>query len=367
MAIPSIIDSMKSRAKSDITQLVLSNNMIRKELGTFFPESVILNTKYEIVAVGKKVCNILGFHESELKNQPIRKITIADHIDELLKDILNYGFFEEYLIEFKTSKNISIMFRISGIHLGLISDINNLIILNLYDFEEIKQLHNQLEAKSLEIDAFVYQSAHSLRGPLASIKGLINIFNMSKDKTEKDFLVGKMSECADILDNRLSKLVDFSEKNKVVFKQSLSLKETCEKVRSVTKVEGPGPPIRFKQKLIYPETIINNGELILDALNNIVTYLLQQTMLEKSELIFSGSSNNAFSEFEIRTKGIRVTKAQKDKLESLNFSVIEILKEPDYSNLYAVKKIIAKLKGKICLNFTKSRDCCLYILIPNAA
>ncbi|HWZ21971.1 MAG TPA: hypothetical protein VNW06_04920 [Cytophagaceae bacterium] len=357
---------MKSRAKSDITQLVISNNMIQKELGTFFPESIILNTKFEIVAVGKKICTILGFNEKELKHQTIGRITITNHIEDLLKDILIHGFFEEYLLDFKTSKGVNITFRISGIHLGLISDINNLIILNLHDFEEIKQLHNQLEAKSLEIDDFVYQSAHSLRGPLATIKGLINIFNMSKDKAEQDFLISKMSEYAEILDNRLSKLVDFSEMNKVDkgFKQLITLKEICEKACSV--IEDAVPQIRFKQKLTCPETIINKGELIIDALKNIITYLLQQSRAEKSEFMFSGSSNNAFSEFEIRTRGIKVTKTEKEKLESLNFSITEILKEPEFSNFYAVKKIISKLKGKICLNFTKSKDCCIYILIPNA-
>lgn len=357
---------MKKTNEPDITRAVLSDDKVRLELGNIFPDSIILNKQFQIEAACKKICKQLGYSDSELIGLPISLLTSEGDLEPVLREKLHTGFFEECALVLKTRKCQPVTYTISGFYLGLISDIDDLIVLNLKNAEEVKMMHNQLEAKTHEMDDFVYHAAHSLRGPLATLKGLVHLAQICEDKAELDWLTCRMSVFVQRLDDKLSKLINYAESDKGAefAPVPISLATLGDKLRAFVEAENSVPSIRLFLQLRDSETMIERGDLVYGILFNIFSYCLQQNRTENSELFLGGSSNSAFLEFELRTKGIQISTAHKEKLESVNFGYVEVLNETEFASLYAAKKIIQKLKGRICLTFPNPNEGCVYMLIP---
>ncbi|HZI25050.1 MAG TPA: histidine kinase dimerization/phospho-acceptor domain-containing protein, partial [Chryseolinea sp.] len=88
---------------------------------------------------------------------------------------------------------------------GLISDINNKIILIVKKTEVVATIENP-ENTRIEIDQFIYRAAHDLRGPLATIKGLIDLIKIRENNDELDRLIQLVDSHANVLDERLFQL-----------------------------------------------------------------------------------------------------------------------------------------------------------------
>jgi PAS domain S-box-containing protein len=357
---------MEHHTKTDITRSVISAGNMRKELTNIFTDSIILDNASHVVSISKKISEFLGYSDIELIGRSMFTLLADQKEESLLAEKLQTGFFEEWPVQLRTLGNRGVMYSVSGFHLGLISDIDDLVVLKLKNLEEIKQVYDKLEAKEHEIDDFVYHSAHSLRGPLATLKGLINLSQVCEDKAELDALIYKMAVFAQRLDDKLSKLINFAESGKApdIETTKISLKSLGDKLRAFVERESIAPSIQFVQDFHDPNELIEKSDLVFGVLLNIASCCLQQARKEESELFLKSSVNQSFWEFELRTRGIKITQVQKEKLENVNFGYVNILNEPELANLYAAKKIVLKLDGSIRLSFPSSEESCVHILVP---
>ena len=89
--------------------------------------------------------------------------------------------------------------------MGLISDINNKIIL-IVRRPQLVSTTRYPENTKIEIDKFIYRAAHDLRGPLATIKGLIDLIKIRENNDELDRLIQLVDSHANVLDERLFQL-----------------------------------------------------------------------------------------------------------------------------------------------------------------
>lgn len=357
---------MKSNVKIDITRSVISSDTMRRELSNIFTDSIILDHAYCLVSVSDKISSSLGYIDSDLIGRPISTLLAAQHEAGLLSERLQSGFFQEWPVQLTTAQRGSVMFSMSGFHLGLISDIDDLIVLKLTNLEELRLVYDRLVAKEHEIDDFVYHSAHSLRGPLATLKGLINLARICDDHTEMQLLIQNMDVFAQRLDDKLSKLVGFAKSGKIPDISSSQTTLSClgDKLGVYVSRESVMPTIYFEQHFHDPEALIDKSDLVFGILLNIVSCYLQQGRENNSRIVLSSVLNNTFMEFRINTKGIWISDTQKKKLEDVNFGYVNILNEPELYSLYAAKKIIQKLEGHINCIFPDSEECSVQILIP---
>jgi signal transduction histidine kinase len=69
------------------------------------------------------------------------------------------------------------------------------------NFQKLMEVNNELKT-------FIYRASHDLRGPLSSMKGLINIAKFDNDPLQLSKLIGLMDTSADKLDNIVVNLVE---------------------------------------------------------------------------------------------------------------------------------------------------------------
>lgn len=143
----------------------------------------------------------------------IARITIKDilhlvHPDERKRMLLqcyramkkgNYFRSTLRVVNQETGKEIHIQFsaRVKGsLNGNYISRLQATII----DITELKTLENMLQERNEELKTFVFRASHDLKGPVSSIRGLVNLAKENRNDREK------ISRFIELMDTSISKL-----------------------------------------------------------------------------------------------------------------------------------------------------------------
>jgi light-regulated signal transduction histidine kinase (bacteriophytochrome) len=334
---------------NDITDTIISVSDIRQRLGSIFPDSVILDTHFKILSVSENILEATGHTLQELKGKSLSSFSKSKGLQRIIKHKLKGGFFEEQPFRIRCKTNEWIHFKISGFYLGLIAgEINDVIVLRFKNIEEVIRMHDKLNEKIRDFDNFVYQSAHALRGPLATIKGLINLAKTASTIDELKFLNSQMEVFSERLDDKLHRLICFTESDQEFepMETHLSLQSICSALKEDVREASIDFPVNFEYSANIP-MLLKKGEVFLSLLRNLVLFLCQQPKEIGNALALDVHTKPAVVELVIRAKGFALTESLREKLMNANFGYYEILYCPELTNCYAAKKIIFKLKGDI--------------------
>lgn len=190
-----------------IENSLISEEDIRNKLPSIFTDSIILDSNFNMAVVSKNVLDLLDFRSNELHQKGINYISGKFDFRGFLANALLSGFFQEQYIELFSKSNRPVLTIVSGFYLGLISDINGYIILRLKEADEFQKINREIEAQRMELDNFIYRAAHDIRGPLATMRGLINLYKLKNDEFDIDHLIHLIDHQASELDEKLFNLV----------------------------------------------------------------------------------------------------------------------------------------------------------------
>jgi hypothetical protein len=76
----------------------------------------------------------------------------------------------------------------------------------LENINEIESLNRRLEQKNTEFKEFIYRTSHDMRGPIATIKGLVEVAKMENRSPELNIYFDKINKVTDRLDTLLEHL-----------------------------------------------------------------------------------------------------------------------------------------------------------------
>lgn len=191
-----------------ISNSIINNDFLERNLINIIPSSILLDANNDIKSVSKEVCQFLRFSYHDLKGKNISDVLATkDHeIEKELKQMRLEGFFKPKKITLQNKYKKNIEAEVSGFYLGIISDFSEYIIIGIRDVEKLKTYQSLLEEKVDEFNELVYRTHHDLRGPMATIKGLVNIADYYKDVDEFNKLFKLIGNSTDLLNDRLSNI-----------------------------------------------------------------------------------------------------------------------------------------------------------------
>lgn len=198
---------------SDITRLVISMSEMMDKLNSILADAVILDLDLAIAALGRDVETLMGVSSEEMRGEQFANLCVGTEIRHRLEEKLRPGYFTKLDANLWTRRGGPCEVTLSGFYLGLISDINGYIILKIKLKENGAYEKSELFTKKRELDTFIYRAAHDLRGPLATIKGLVNLLKIRKTDLEVDHITNLIEVHADKLDDRLFKLLYMANDN----------------------------------------------------------------------------------------------------------------------------------------------------------
>ncbi len=147
---------------------------------------IIFDNDFNIQFVNAKTCQLLHHNQFDLIGQPINILFPKSQqrfLNRLLEDIL----FEEHLYnretQFKLKERKSLPVSIS---LSVLKNNQNSTgyLLIAKDIKQLLLATDALKQKNKELKTFVYRVSHDLKGPLASISGLLGLVEQEKESVE---------------------------------------------------------------------------------------------------------------------------------------------------------------------------------------
>lgn len=289
---------------------------------------------------------------------------VGPGIQPMVTDQLAKGYFENALLQFVTRSKINIVVNCSGFYLGLISDINGYIVLTV-KFSDDHVLQKELIRKTQELDSFIYRTAHDLRGPLATVKGLINLLKMRDDDSEVDEFIRLIDVHAEKLDDRLHKLVYLSETHEkaVPSKGLLNLDSLSDTLRETVKNNYSG--VELSISIAAQEEIRGvNESLITSMTNNLLLYVLSLPVEMECSIRICFSVNAGLLKVEVDGLGFYASEQVRKGIRQSSFVYNDMMSYPLLVNYYAAQKLAIQLSAIIEVEFRTSFDQHIQVSVP---
>jgi|GEM_PF-1990939 len=350
--------------KKNIERTVTSSPSFDHRIASLFSDFAILDVAFNIISLSQNILNATGYTSSEVLHQPLSILSATSDFKTLLEDQVRPGYFEEHQFELRSKSGEVLSYTISGFYMGMAEDISRLIIIKFKLIEEIRQAPREHDLVA-EVDEFIYTTSHLLRGPLATLKGLINLAHDPRSLKDMPYLLEQMNVFAERLDEKLHQLIYVAESDKSQKPaESLLINSIFQTLSSSVQEASIDFPVNFHCHVSDRQQVIEKGELVLSMLNNLVLFFCQQSKTEHNLLLFDALSSSSAIEIMIRSKGFLFSESLVEKMEHVNFGYSQLLNFPELINFYATKKIMSKLNGNVQFMLIASDEMVVVMTIP---
>jgi PAS domain S-box-containing protein len=243
--------------------------------------------------------SLLGFSPSELTHMTLEAFLEMVHPEDsartsaevqyMVKNQLPY----QNEVRLRTKDGSYRWFQDSGI--GKSDEAGNLrvVIGSIIDIHERKLAEekvlqqNELLAKAnQELDHFVYSVSHDLRAPLSSILGLTSIYPMSKSQAEKDDVVRMIGDRANVLDDFIREVLDYSRNSRLDLRlQPVLVWQLVDEVLAgLAHMEGYRS-VDIRVEIPADLTVVTDPERLKVILSNLMTNAIHYRDTGKSSFI----------------------------------------------------------------------------------
>jgi PAS domain S-box-containing protein len=230
----------------------------------------------------------------------------------------------------------------------------------------LKRQNEELTKINSELDRFVYSASHDLRAPLMSVKGLLNMIKIDKDKAKLDMYLNLIENSINKLDNFITDIIHYSRNSRMdimpskidftaLVKESIeSLKymDDAEKVKSIVSIEDSVPFYSDHSRLLI---IFNN------IISNAVRY---HDKWKESFLKIEIAVSDDKAAIHFADNGVGIAEEFLDKIFKMFFRASYESKGSGLG-LYIVKSTIEKLNGKVAVKSKLGEGTQFFIEIPN--
>lgn len=359
---------------SDISGVVFSMNGVMDRLNDILADSVILDLGLGVAALGRDVEALLGISTEEFRGEDLSKLCADASVRVRVEENLKSGYFHGLDANLWTRRGESVTVTLSGYYLGLISDINGYVILKVKQKrDDDSVLRSELHTQKRELDTFIYRAAHDLRGPLATIKGLVNLLKIRKTDVEVDELTSLIEVHADKLDDRLFKLLYLANDDGLyddgkgcvdfeVLKETIltTLKDNCQLDKAIVGFHAPSALLCQV-----------NDRAIIRLVRHVILHIISlpvSNATQDNQLVMDVQARvfKASLQIKIRAQGFLTTDPIRQVIRQPTSLYNDLLSHPLLFNYYVAYKEASLLRGSLQVDFIDETHQQIEITIPVA-
>ena len=352
----------------DISRALISEQIINDHIPAIFINSIILDNSFTIRVISDNVVQMLGYTNPELRGKHLNTLSDGRDLEDTLRKQLTNGFFDDEHLTLVSRKGSIISMNITGFYLGLVTDINNRIVLMVkqgHDAETIKAKPAESES---EMDKFVYRVAHDLRGPLATIKGLINLMKLRQSDWEVDHLIQLIDAHATQLDDRLFHLVYLTQTEYHHQEEGRELNFNRLETRLRQVIERNA----FIDFLEFDFTSPKEGGSTINS--SIIWTISEHLLLHMLSMQPSSSQSKICYQIRFEAEYIRITLSavgfgslvDLDAAITNQFTYTDLIRYPQLTNFFAAHKLASQKQAKLKINSYKTGKQAIVVKIPLA-
>jgi nitrogen-specific signal transduction histidine kinase len=178
-----------------------------RKLAYMFPDYLFLDKDYVIRLAGRGVEEMLDYNHGSLRDQGISFLSDADDLKSSIMIQISENFFEWRSYTVRSKRGDSVQVELCGLKIGTPAISISPIVIRM------RWSRNHLESTTHpEVDKLTYWIAHNLRGPVATIKGLINLAKDPCDAIELSSYLNYMARETQRLDEKIRLMVRLAGK-----------------------------------------------------------------------------------------------------------------------------------------------------------
>lgn len=212
---------------------------------------------------------------------------------------------------------------------------------------EVVDKNEILSEANNKLDKMVFNVTHDLRAPLATLSGLIDLFEEEKDDVSKDNYLSMMRGCITQQDEFISAILN-SRVEKQDISQECNLQRLIDDIIAQYYLDMTGNPVNFQLELAFTILLCDPLKLKI-VLNNLVSNAIKYFDYENNSYhIIHISSHKAdqYCMIEVRDNGIGIEKRKQRKIFD-KYYMSKKNKTSTGLGLYLVKETIEELSGSI--------------------
>lgn len=214
--------------------------------------------------------------------------------------------------------------------------------------EKVRMQNELLEKANQELDNFVYSVSHDLRAPLSSILGLTTIYPMSKNQQEKDEIVKMIGDRANVLDEFIREVLDYSRNARLEIKfRPILLWEVVDEVLSgLSHMDGFGE-IHIKAAVPSDLTIVTDRERLKVVLSNLLTNAIKYRDPGKESFIqIRAAQADGYWTIDVEDNGIGIKEEHVPKVFDMFYKAHDTSRGTGLG-LYIANEAVRRLKGRL--------------------
>lgn len=314
---------------------------------------LIVDLDEKIKYANETFCDLVGYDFIEMQDKIATDFLVVDEnmkmemkkrVEARMKNIS-----ERYEIQFRTKKGEKKWLLVGG---SPYYDKNGKVIGSIgihSDITSRKRSEENLLASNSELEIFIYKASHDLRGPLASIIGLVNVSNFEiKDELSKEYMkmIGASTQK---LDHTLKELVKTMKiKDTVRFDDRIDFKELIEAKLSEFQYFKGYENITISLNVSVEKDFYSNKFLLETIFQNLIENAIkyQNESQVQSFLKIDVVSDNNKIQIIFEDNGIGIKSSVQGLIFDMYYKAVESSKGSGLG-LYLVKKCVEKLEGEI--------------------
>ncbi len=327
----------------------------------------------KIINVNRAFTENFGYSFTDLRNLTLSDISHPDDLKENLemdKQLLA-GKLEDFTMEKRyIHKNGEIIHGL--LKVSLIRDENESYFLGqIVDITRIKQTEKELEDKNLslnkinqELDQFVYRSSHDLKGPITTIKGLLQLAEKEKKKLPYE---EQMTKSLFKLENVINDIVNYSQNAHFDLSYcKINMGEFLREILQEQKEVFPEKKVTIETEMEISSPIITDKNRLYIVLQNVLNNAIRYEDPEKDGChidirILAGTEICTIT---INDNGKGIPGEELPKIFNMFYRADET-SEGSGLGLYIVREALHKLGGDLSILSELKKGTTVTITMPN--
>lgn len=233
------------------------------------------------------------------------------------------------------------------------------------DITERKRTERELQETNQELDTFFYKASHDLKGPLASVMGIVNLARLERNDPQMQPYFDMIEKSVKRLDRTLMDLIELARTRKGNSKlSSINIKDLLEEIINSLRHLSDFHRINFELKVDHEIEIRADKVLVLSVFQNLIHNAINYCNHQSPWIRIKA---------ERMTQGVRVEIADNGKgiPEHVRDRVFEMFYRghPDSSGsglgLFIVKNALDKMKGQIRFETETGKGTTFFVEIPS--
>lgn len=239
--------------------------------------------------------------------------------------------------------------------------------LQLENVEHIKTAE-QLKATNQELDSFVYRASHDLKGPLASLLGLVSIAKAElTDNEVATRYLDLMERRGERLDTILVDLIEATQvKQAKVELATIQPSELLHEVLEHIKYKSGMSEVDFRVQVDEELEIVTDRKLLRAILNNYIENAAKYRDPQKEKAISETKISLKDGQIHISVKdnGVGIPESAQNSVFDMFFRGTNTVSGSGLG-LYIVKQAVDKLGGTVGMDSTEGKGTTFFAVLPN--